>query len=433
MIVASSGGSEWSVGGLEVGTCAQHVNGKTYFAWQGVNYGIYVAVLDDGVWSLPVLAAVSPLTLDSHGSPALLVDAAGYLHIVYGSHDSPQKYIKSSAPYSVSGWNVQPDIAPQATYPRLFQFSDGRIEVWYRAGGHLADWGYKSSANGGISWSSFVPVLDAGDTPRNAFYLSVTQHGDDLHLGWCWKDDTNQRLAPGPEFTHRYSQYYLMRDSAGVYRRADGVPQSVPQIASQHNSNNLFVHPMPTVPERTATPAVAVSADSTPAVLYAYGDTTSFAWTFAKWNGSAWVRSTITTTDYQLDGCQLESPSPGVWVAHVISRGTAGLSGNRDTPPLADRGGFIERWRSTDDGATWAKEGAVEDMIYGDLQLVLNGQDDCYLVTHEYKAIGDFSGRIMSLPKAYGGSSPTWKPSWANAPWGNANFRIRDGIVEELS
>ena len=75
--------------------CAEYAAGKTFLAYQGPHEDPYVCSYDHTIarWAGPFKAGVSalgtmndPTKPDNHGRPALVVDNAGYVHIVFGGH-----------------------------------------------------------------------------------------------------------------------------------------------------------------------------------------------------------------------------------------------------------------------------------------------------------------------------------------------------------
>ncbi|NIP16728.1 MAG: hypothetical protein GWM87_00115, partial [Xanthomonadales bacterium] len=72
----------------------EHYEGVTYVAYQGPLEDPYVAAYDHAAdqWTGPFKAGESILGktpgagIDNHGKPALVVDAQGYIHLVFGGH-----------------------------------------------------------------------------------------------------------------------------------------------------------------------------------------------------------------------------------------------------------------------------------------------------------------------------------------------------------
>ena len=56
---------------------------------------------------------------DNHGGAALVIDSKGFIHIIYGSHNSPLSYSKSNEAYSVASWGELEILKGNFTYPSL--------------------------------------------------------------------------------------------------------------------------------------------------------------------------------------------------------------------------------------------------------------------------------------------------------------------------
>jgi len=65
---------------------------------------------------------------DNHGGPAITMDSQGYLYAIFGAHDSPFRFKKSSAPYDVSSWEMETkpdgvsDLLEEAIYGNTFVY-----------------------------------------------------------------------------------------------------------------------------------------------------------------------------------------------------------------------------------------------------------------------------------------------------------------------
>lgn len=96
----------------------------TYVAWQFVGLsgykGVHVAAYNhaSSQWSPRYTAGNFQLANDDHGHPALVIDADGYIHCLYGSHAGPQRYSVSNAPNDVSTWTQFADFGSTLTYPK---------------------------------------------------------------------------------------------------------------------------------------------------------------------------------------------------------------------------------------------------------------------------------------------------------------------------
>ncbi len=291
----ATGCGEWY--GLFNLPSAQHRDGKTYVVYPNSDQNPVAVCYDHSLkrWSEPVVVSRRSLRDDSHGNPAMLIDQKGFLHVFHGCHGGPMRYARSTRPQDVSEWVEQPDPAPHATYPQVMQMANGRIDLFYRAGVHTDDWVYRTSDDGGEKWSAETAIID-GVAPREAWYANFAKGPDDtVHVGFVWKDDTNELKAPGPEFIHRYDLFHMRRDSDGVWRTASGDRLALP--LSRADANRLCkVYDSQARQEFTGGCSVGVDKHGHARLLFrtaaAYG-TTVYQDKFASWNGKAWTMSDV--------------------------------------------------------------------------------------------------------------------------------------------
>jgi hypothetical protein len=98
---------------------------KTYVVWQlaGLNgdKGVHICFYDHaaGLWSSRYRVGNFHLADDDHGSPALGIDAAGYIYVFFGSHLSPQQWSISTNAADISEWTQQSALAGDVTYPKV--------------------------------------------------------------------------------------------------------------------------------------------------------------------------------------------------------------------------------------------------------------------------------------------------------------------------
>lgn len=391
-------GAQWALAGPGIRPQAVYRNAKTWLAYQGADWHPYVSMFDHAThaWSAPVQCGTNPLISDSHGSPALLVDAGGYLHVFYGCHVSPMKYAKSAAPYDVSAWVTQSDPVANATYPNVFQLSDGMILLFYRAGGHTDDWVQRTSTNGGQTWSAPQPIID-GESPLRAWYAEFAQYGDAIHCGIVYKDGTNLRGARGPEYTHRYNLSYMRRESSGVWTNAARSTVTIPvNVASVNGSLNV-IEPISVARPHTNLPAIAVTSAGVPGMLFIEGSDKTHAIKCAVHTQAGWVTTTVCPDiDHLFDGYALRWVEATTWDAYIVRGGTRGRHGDYDTL-LRDRGGNVERWRSVDNGARWSKLGDICAGRYNYPTVVINGHPECRLVVAEWVELDVWTAKVYSV------------------------------------
>ena len=118
-------------------------------------------------WSAPVrLGAVRGY--DHHFAPILWRDAGGHLHVLYHCHGTDGGvHLVSARPDSIASWHPGPEIAPSISYPRAFPLGDGRLLLYFRTFGHMGNWGYQTSADGGYTWTRpDRPLVDFDQNPQ---------------------------------------------------------------------------------------------------------------------------------------------------------------------------------------------------------------------------------------------------------------------------
>jgi len=268
------------------GEQAQEVNGVIYMVFQGADedpYAITYTIATD-TYSAAVKVGTNPLTDDAHGSPTMLVDSSGFIHVTFGSHGGVQKYSKSTNTYDISAWTAMSDITANSTYPSLFEDSTGDLWVVYRAGTVTNDWAFRISTNGGTSWGAESSFIN-GDATNGYYGTTVMDSNDDLHHGFMWVD-----IAGG---STRYDVYYMWYDSSGSkWYNAAGTELTVPLSKADADtyckvrdtgSNQVGVLPK-------------VGYDGTnPYVLFSEGLGQSYTYKMGKYSGG-WSISTVAAT-----------------------------------------------------------------------------------------------------------------------------------------
>ena len=350
----STNGGNGAVVDAYVNPQAIYHNEKVIITYQGPDLDIYVVAYNsDGTIEGPYFVADNPLTNDAHGAPAIWVDADGYYHITYGSHASAQKHVKSANPGGISSWEALPDITSSATYPQVIKL-DGVLYLFYRAGGHTSDWVYRTSTDGGYTWSGETVIIDS--TAENVWYVSFRKGKDGrIHVAWVWKDESNLLGTDEPEYYQRYNVYYMYRDHDGNWKNVEGEALTLPITKDIADSYCLVYRTDNLTPLKHCNEAVADATENgTPFILFVYSDLyggTEYLWKVAKWNGSSWDIIDVTTTSCTFscgdinvideNNIEVFIPSGGVFCRQRNELG---------------RGGQIEKWKSTDGGQTWSKE-----------------------------------------------------------------------------
>ncbi len=197
-------------------------------------------------WQGPVKISQFGLRGDDHGNPALVADGQGYLHVFYGCHGGPMRHAKSVQPHDIATWQEQPSPVPHATYPQTMRMKDGRLLLFYRAGGHMEPWTLQVSDDDGRTWGPPQAIVEMRKAPPDQLaaaycFMLPGSDGRTVHLFWNHKDDNAARVTdarPHPwrplkyaglhEAVYRYNVYYLKRDADGAWVNAAGEPVALP-------------------------------------------------------------------------------------------------------------------------------------------------------------------------------------------------------------
>ena len=102
---------------------------RTHVAWldsppEGFRVRVRSCDRDTGEWSPMVTVGHA---YDNHGGPALTVDSAGYLHLVYFPHHHPMCYRRSRRPGDASEWEDEIRFGERLTYPTLLCGADDTL------------------------------------------------------------------------------------------------------------------------------------------------------------------------------------------------------------------------------------------------------------------------------------------------------------------
>lgn len=245
--------------GYVIGPQAVVEKGTVYVVFQNAR-GRPVAMAyqpDKKAWLGPVKVADFGIENDDHGNPSLCIDSKGFLHVFYGCHGGPMRHARSERPYDIGAWQDAPSPVAKATYPQTMRMADGRIRLFYRAGGHPEPWTMLASADDCLTWSAPQPVIEMRKAPRDpaacayAFFFPGSD-GRTVHCFWNHKDDNAARVTdkrPHPwrplkypglhEAVYRYNVYYVRLDADGTWRSAAGEAAALPISKAEADSRCL--------------------------------------------------------------------------------------------------------------------------------------------------------------------------------------------------
>jgi hypothetical protein len=238
--------------------------GHTYVTYLEVGFRVRVMSLDHatGQWDGPVTVGQAD---DNHGGAALAVTPDGVLHLCFGPHGSPMRYVHSLAPGDIHHWSEPETLGVRATYPSLVAAPDGTLYLVYR--GHdqpeATEWlqwqlAFHVRPPGG-PWGRGLALADLPsetDQPRYNYHhrLSLDARGR-LHLAWA-----SICVAPG-------RIYYLCSDDGGrTWRQqTDGAAVALPATATG-------LRPVYVGREANLMLSMAADRDGTPHLLHSPED-----------------------------------------------------------------------------------------------------------------------------------------------------------------
>lgn len=379
---------------------ALHHEGKTFVAYQGVELAPEITAYDHEQQEWSPIVTIGPNRLmevaynDTHGAPALTIDADGRLHVFWGSHGTPQQYARSLRPGNISAWELMPDLHPDLTYPQPMTMADGSIRVFARKGVWPNPFLEFHSTDGGDTWSDPVEVIDF---LPSGVYARFTPGADrkTVHVTFV-----HQNVVNKPEWLHRRRCFYAMRDAEGAWRNAAGERLEGPITLETAVEKCLVATMEP--PRHSNHAALGVDENDQPYLLYLDGHDGRFVHKFAEWDAQAqaWDISSISETDHHFDNNAAIFASAEAVDVYLVAGGV-GMGESL-------RGGDIEHWRRTRGEREWRRvervltAEAADGPLYGP-QAVRDGVEEARVLFCTYPLPDDepsFDERIY----LYGGN-----------------------------
>jgi hypothetical protein len=207
-----------------------YFNNKTYVVFQGnldlsnPTYHPYIVYYDHITqsWSQIYNVAENPKEDDDHGSPALWIDNAGFIHVTYGAHGSKLKHAKSDRSENISSFTVQPDISAQyVTYPVIsYDSINDVVHIYYRGlvneGSQIGYIGYSKSNDNGLTWTTNEQLIafDYAPIPWGGGGIDP-YNPSKLHISWV-----GRTYLGGPDENVYYA---YLNVSTGLLYNASGV------------------------------------------------------------------------------------------------------------------------------------------------------------------------------------------------------------------
>lgn len=322
-------------------------------------------------------------TSDAHDNPTLTIDAQGHLWVFSNSHGTsrPSYIHRSTEPYSIDEFERvattnfsygQPwYVAPHDQF--LF------LHTRYRDGGRSL---FAMSSADGRDWSEPALLARFG---AGHYQVSWT---NGPRVATCF----NYHPSEGG-LNARTNLYYIETADAGktwqtVEQRAIALPLEEPDnpaLVHDYQSEGLLVY----------LKDMQFDAEGNPVLLYltsrgyASGPAADpRTWRIARWNGEAWQRTTITTSDHNYDYGSLYIEPDGVW--RLIAPTEPGAQ------PYTT-GGQMAMWTSNDAGATWKRIKLLthdQELQHTFARRPVNAHPDFYALWADGNALEPSSSRL---------------------------------------
>lgn len=278
-------------------------------------------------------------TGDAHDNPTIMLDGAGHVWIFSAAHGTarPSWIHRSTKPWSVDEFEEVLETNFSYTHP------------WWMPGKGFLFLHTRYKAGRGLFWMTSADGR-AWSEPRSLAHIEM----GDYQVTWRHED----RLASVFDFhpkpvglNERSNIYYIeTRDFGGTWTTVTGAPVTPPLTDS---GNPALVYDSRAERKLVYLKDLNFDAGGHPVILYL--TTTGYesgprdglrAWFTLRWTGGEWQRRSFTSSDHNYDHGSLFIEPDGSW--QIIAPTDPG-------PQPWTTGGEMVLWRSTDQGATWAK------------------------------------------------------------------------------
>lgn len=275
---------------------------------------------------------------DPHDNASILIDEEGHIQVFVSGRGRKRMGFKYRSVEAFNSDRFERVEEKEMTYPQpwlvkgkgifhfLTRYTKGRELYWE----HSVD---------GRQWSEVHKLAGMG----GHYQVSAESHGRVI---------TAFNYHPGGNVDKRTNLYYVESDDLGQsWKTASGevlstplTEISTPALVRDYASEGRLVYVKDICFDEAGHPVILVitSADYRPGPL---GDPR--IWTLARWNGSAWEFTEITTSTHNYDMGSLYVEDNHLW--RLIAPTEAG-------PQFHGTGGEMALWLSHDNGRSWRKE-----------------------------------------------------------------------------
>jgi len=356
-------------------------------------------------------------TSDAHDNPVISVDETGHIWIFSTSHGRarPSYIHRSKRPFDVDEFELVKATREDGelrkpitnfSYMQVWRSHDRRFNAFFTRYKYPASRTICfMSSQDGQQWSSWQRIAAIADG-----HYQISGVGN-AKLGSMFNYHPN-----GKGLNWRTNLYYVETSDSGTsWQNAHGRSLTLPL---EEVRNDALVHDYESEGLNVYLKDLRFDAHDRPVLLYitskgyeAGPENNPRTWTVARWNGSKWLMSAVTTSDNNYDFGELWMFAEDDW--RILAPTETG-------PQAFNPGGEIVMWRSRDQGATWNKSRQLthdSSMNHTYVRRSLDSHPDFVAIwadghgrkpseSHVYFA--DIKGNVFQLPTLM--TSDTAKP-----------------------
>ncbi len=355
------------------------LNDKVFLVWRGLEGFPYIRSYDLAARSfsdprmlldnLDIEVDQQKYRRDHHFAPVIWTGQSGRLHVLFGCHGTPGIHLVSKKPADITEWERGAEVAPSISYPKLHRAYGGRTLIYYRHSGHLGEWRYRVSPDGGRTWNApSRTVVDLNAEPQDGRFAShagsydttrVSADGKTLHVAFVWKVEEpirNTRYGTTLyDHVRRHNLYYVKVDlPTGKAFNYAGEEVRLPVNKAAADRQCLVWD----TDERTAAvgPSIFLDEGDRPFLLLPVSDETPYEGSFylVRPEGGSWRKTPITRTSHPFNASYVDRLADGRFWAVLITGGGRGDS-TQDNMDQYGWGDAVEIWISDSRGENWKR------------------------------------------------------------------------------
>ncbi|KLU01405.1 hypothetical protein RISK_006561 [Rhodopirellula islandica] len=356
-------------------------------------------------------------TDDAHDNPVISVDDKGHIWIFSTSHgQSRPSYIhRSKRPYDIAEFElVEATRAEEDGRTPINNFS--YMQMWHSDNGFqgfFTRYNYPAarticfmSSPDGRQWSSWQRLAAIGQGHYQVSGVGAAKAGSTFNYH-----------PQGKGLNWRTNLYYLeTADNGDTWRTAGGDELTLP-LKEVHNQ--ALIHDYEAEGLNVYLKDLRYDTNDHPVLLYITSKgyesgpkNDPRTWMLARWTGSEWKRSPITTSDNNYDAGELWLLAKDDW--RVVGPTEPG-------PQPYNPGGEVAMWKSVDQGATWTKRRQMtqgSEMNHTYVRRALNAHPDFFAIwadghgrkpSHSHLYFSNAAGDVFQLPRIM--TSETARPT----------------------